>query len=118
MNNEAFELCKQVYERLGWKGTKDGWYETIQQNNDIVTDSLTMKGNKIKEFICPDYDCEYLLEKLPAQCSVNRMYTEGSEAVYMQKKPWIRVTGLTPKLVLLKLVIALADQNILKKENE
>lgn len=87
MKPASLKLCKELYELSGWE------FDEVQ-----------------------GYSLDYLLRKLPAQSSVNMMYTKGAEATYMQKKPWIRVTANTPADALCKLAIALFKEGKLCKE--
>lgn len=80
MDNELFELCKEVYEKTKWEG--DGMklfcrkkpHELIENNTDSdewykpevmylpeITDEMRWTGNKHY----PLYTSDYLLEKLP-----------------------------------------------------
>ena len=97
MDNECFELCKEVYKRTGWK-TSD-----------------YMKGYPIK------YTSDYLLEKLPA--TVKNDFDGGNDYIilYKKEKSWYadymgqfkRQKSDTPLKALLKLTLKLHEEKIL-----
>lgn len=61
-DTELFELCKEVYERTGWKDTL-GYIQPFGQNAhfpDWFDDTITEDHD-----IAPLYTSDYLLEKLP-----------------------------------------------------
>ena len=61
MDNELFELCKQVYEKTGWTRTHKVWHE------DTLTSPTACGYEDIKHAIhfTPLYTSDYVLEKLP-----------------------------------------------------
>jgi len=64
-DQELFELCKQVYEKTGWKDTLQCiWNEQVSMPDKSVVDygiESSYKGYS------PLYTSDYLLEKLPAE---------------------------------------------------
>jgi hypothetical protein len=120
-NNELYELCKQVYERLGWDVTKEFFL--------FCPDGSKYAGSGVidTDKTIPLYTSDYLLEKLPN----NLKDDDGNSvapAVYkfpnQQKyradyhqtfsRPLVDVYADTPLKALLKLTIALHEAGELK----
>ena len=90
MDNECFELCKEVYKRTGWK---TGDY---------------MKGYPIK------YTSDYLLEKLPPTSVARGVAFSVATRIAATYEQLIGAEGDTPLKALLKLTIALSEVGELK----
>lgn len=117
MDEELFELCKDVYERTGWKTGQPGFY----RDNEVVSTSSTgsfIQSRKARETL-PLYTSDYLLEKLPRNINettnellVSR-WASRWRACYMPINlghfPEQRTEADTPLKALLMLVIALDD---------
>lgn len=123
MDNELFELCKEVYEKTGWDKEPDGrlyidkCYWTYKGR---LMDSVVQRYKLLSDqFVCPEYTSDYLLEKLPR--NINEATNEllvsrwGSRwrACYMPINlghfPEQRTEADTPLKALLMLAIALDD---------
>ena len=113
MDNELFELCKEVYiqhpEHQDWQGE---WI--------IITDKKELKVYKDSEneeygafnFYSPLYTSDYLLEKLPNP-SVHKL-TDNWRAFGGEQDTVATATADTPLKALLKLTKALAEAGELK----
>ena len=119
MDNELFELCKEVYNRTAWYGTAL-----------LITESgPTMVGPMDKDSSVPLYTSDFLLEKLPT--SIPRLKEGVSRDIIMDtgyvkgEFVWrfrydngfemdgtIEAFADTPLKALLKLVIALDDAGV------
>jgi hypothetical protein len=122
VDNELFELCKEVYEKTGWEDThqekwfynldgKTGVFNTIRLN-DTEPDFHSLSR------IAPLYTSDYLLEKLPIHVGVEKGSAMMGEAqFYCAYKIYHKGTPLEYKLnagdkrsavkALLKLTLAL-----------
>lgn len=110
MDNELFELCKEVYKRTGWDKTKDSY--------KLYRDGMPV----------PLYTSDYLLEKLPLYINREprdelsllkfdggwsagyfRAMNSGNGVQYLADKVYV---ADTPLKALLKLTIALKDEGV------
>lgn len=104
MDNELFELCREVYEKTGW----------------IIDNADFWVGEPV-----PLYTSDYLLEKLPknikdgsdfiwAWLSMDCLGDDGWQFGYRKgaAAPLIKAISDTPFKALLKLVIALDDAGV------
>ena len=126
MDTELFELCKSVYEKLGWETSSlAGWIEAHQEyeadNGDYTNENHPPSAL---------YTSDYILEKLPARIWNKeesqwdglwlRKWDRGNELVYFAEY-WTRfsfpkqVESDTPLKALLKLTLKLADEGIITK---
>lgn len=117
MDNELFELCKQVYESTNYDWTDVPQYLT-QTGMTIVPDTNL-------DAITPLYTSDYLLEKLPAHYINNSYLALGPSSSkwmvgYMEdhELKWLRTEADTPLKALLKLTLALNDAGILKAKDK
>lgn len=107
MDNELFELCKEVYKKTGW-----------------VTGGHWVMIDGVKKWYV-DYTSDYLLEKLPknikdgsdfiwAWLSMDCLGDDGWQFGYRKgaAAPLIKAISDTPFKALLKLVIALDDAGV------
>jgi hypothetical protein len=63
MDNELFTLCKQVYEKTGWKNTGKAWYSINGKVHD--RNSVHVDGEIFDKLAnVPLYTSDYLLQKL------------------------------------------------------
>lgn len=118
MDNELFELCKEVYERTGWK--TDAMQFEYSETGEVDPDH---RGEDDKTFAGYSYTSDYLLEKLPVKISkeveylltVYGAYGNYWVANYTKKTSdefiYAEVAN-TPLKALLKLTIALHDAGV------
>lgn len=118
MDNECFELCKEVYKRTAWYGTAL-----------LITESgPTMVGPMDKDSSVPLYTSDYLMEKLqhvptkdPDVQDEPHIVVEHSGVVKPAYKwgakayvgEWVEVSSTTPLKALLKLVLELNKKELL-----
>jgi hypothetical protein len=128
MDNELFELCKEVYERTGWVISRsDGgrWWMTDRGGDEpLLFTSDTGKTRNTPAWYdehCPLYTSDYLLEKLSdLAVSLTRRFDQGSSNYWMAcLELYGEVNGSfayadTPLKALLKLTIALHEAGELK----
>lgn len=128
MNVASLEVSKELYElsNCRWGVTNPQQWMWIKYPKNVYTGSganrrydgedwnnvkcvpVTYRGKH--NMIAPAYDLGCLIRKLPRQSAVNLMYTEGAEAVYMQRKPWVTIHAPTPEDALCRLAIELVKQ--------
>lgn len=65
MDQELFELCKDVYDRLEWQIDMGGWIIGDENAELFILDVSKDQGSY--DFYAPLYTSDYLLEKLPAK---------------------------------------------------
>ena len=107
MDNELFELCKEVYEKTGWNGS------TLEKM------ALSMADSELHSE-CPLYTSDYLLEKLPATgykggiLSIKK-YESVGDFMYGASYGVFGAEHIadTPLKALLKLTISLRNEDIL-----
>ena len=99
MDNELFELCKEVFERTGW-GFIDGEFEDTR--NRLTSDNQII------------YTSDYLLERLYSHDpAIERFNDEWlATAVRDPKGSDYGEDGATPLIALLKLTIALDEAGV------
>lgn len=125
MDDELFDLCKEVYEQTGWDDTEDVWgewkrhgvtFETGRYSREEMEDA---DGYAISELF-PLYTSDYLLERLPSKIrhhgkrlAPTLKWVDESKwwlAQYYEEKggvPEYNQVADTPLKSLLKLTIAL-----------
>ncbi|MDQ0825397.1 hypothetical protein QFZ60_001570 [Arthrobacter sp. B2I5] len=136
---ELFELCKEVYKRIGWAGTVESYYseydsKTQEHSNVVILDEGTWAEatGVSSSAICPLYTSDYLLEKLPKSLTtiygkaypLSPLVMASGDYYYAMYKhdmtgpnsaeTTFEVEADTPLKALLKLTIALADAGELK----
>ena len=120
MNNELFELCKEVYKRTGWDGDKQFAYDDTY--GDKWLRYIAEFPHESREWrlvnMIPLYTSDYLLEKLRNYdftiVNLNsKMLSLTSDSL---DEPEAAILGVNFAVVLLKLVIALDDAGQLKEE--
>lgn len=99
MDNELYELCKEVYKRTG------GW--------GIEEKALTDHKLWHPEYSIPIYTSDYLLEKLPNTVELKKR-DDGSYSGLMPSIVGRLTLADTPLKALLKLTIALSEAGELK----
>jgi hypothetical protein len=123
--DELFELCKQVYEKTGWKDTHERLLKSQRGINQIRNEGNEVLLGSIE---APAYTSDYLLEKLPPalwievtgegkQVALLAVNMQGNgEAIAVNELPYdkeFRGTysnhADTTLKALLKLTIALSD---------
>lgn len=137
MDNELFELCRQVYERTEW-GFHDRsliqqfFYRTRKEDPNtgelsdviIISSSLAYKINRDRNGLpeCPLYTSDYLLEKLPNWVTLNKFGGNDYKAECDPLKTWtgglVEAKSDTPLKALLLLTIALHNQGILTNKEK
>lgn len=126
MDNELFELCKEVYRRTKLDGTQFYYHE--KDSIDFETRSFKRNGTYAvverlrADYDIPHYTSDYLLEKLPSGCGVEKIFSQQFEKYYYisfmyefkgtAKESRMNSGGDTPLKALLKLVIALDDSGV------
>ena len=120
MDNECFELCKEVYKRFPeWDDTQNGYYfvdsrEPLLYDNDVfaVKDDDQWWGQMA--FLAPQYTSDYLLEKLPPTSVARGVAFSVATRIAATYEQLIGAEGDTPLKALLKLTIALSEAGELK----
>lgn len=104
MDQELFDLCKEVYKRTGWYGDMFGWFYTDLFSKNEYKRMRGRNGSSI-----PEYTSDYLLEKLPwsTVCSGPNMGMFGAWMNGKTKETFNEAD--TPLKALLRLVIALHE---------
>lgn len=105
MDEQRWLLCKEVFEKTGWKA-----YETLTINTDSGFDGTYQV-----------YTSDYLLERLPfatTQASMFRLSkpTPDEWLAYYHNDDRFETRGETPLLALLRLTLALHEKNLLKEK--
>jgi hypothetical protein len=136
IDNELFELCKEVYKKTGWsdKHIKERYYlidGEMQLLNSIGIHDEQPTFHTLVQ-LSPLYTSDYLLEKLPKGLTTiygsayplsPQVMASGDQYYAMYKHDMtgpdsaetiFEVEANTPLKALLKLVIALADAGELK----
>lgn len=102
MDNELFELCKEVYEATGWNDEK----------------APLVQFNPHPESVAPDYTSDYLLEKLKDNKypELSRLFQLEGDDIWLAYADEGRFTehADTPLKALLKLTLALHEAGELK----
>jgi hypothetical protein len=81
MDNELFELCKEVKEATGWVDTDCGWYSNGGKVHD--TRSVWHKNDVFdKPDNVPLYTSDYLLEKLPTKINDTSLVIETDGKIW------------------------------------
>lgn len=126
MDNELFELCKEVYEKTGWGATDNVFCQfqnhssPLEQRNNTLTTIETMEGYynlEEKSYIhqlelTPLYTSDYLLEKLlPISAISFGTLTNGLIRVFYNPPmpDYQDYDSDTPLKALLKLTLALHE---------
>lgn len=108
MDKETRDLSIQVYEKLGWDGYG------LSHEHISTSDGYD-------EFDLPLYTSDYLLEKLPTSCRVDKSSMNTDSTRYVANSynasRIARATADTPLKALLKLTLALSDTNTLKEKD-
>jgi len=113
MNTANLELCKELYEVSGWRGTEKRWQGSLQFPDNCVA---VLLDNCDGDGIAPAYDLGYLLRKLQGQkrASVSRLLSRDmwvASCVGIRKN----CEAGTPEDAACKLTIELFNQSILTK---
>ena len=130
MDNECFELCKEVYKRTGWKQEPDISY--LYKYWDNHDELCVISIEEADDTLIPAYTSDYLLEKLPAHfyggtiamtaetdegpTRYSFYYEDNYETAKVVHYKNVRLQGWhdTPLKALLKLTIALSEAGELK----
>jgi hypothetical protein len=127
-DTETMELCKAVFERLGWDFLEvDPYREWSQEwcewGNGVKIEPMTHHKKTMfgvnGRFICPAYSLEYVLDKLPYVTLENHgIRNEIKNTTYWKiftlDVPVVTCEAPTSLQATLKLVLALADAGVLK----
>lgn len=122
-DTELFELCKQVYEKTGWKDTLEFFHEgeTYVEGEYMDYGMSYNFTENTNDF--PIYTSDYLLEKLlPNHLTITNHWASGGWKaqyqrdgdMYNEKGSGHMVTARTPLKALLKLTLALIESGELK----
>jgi len=113
--DELFDLCKQVYEKTGWKMPKSSRNRFYNIKGSLVKN----ENDRDDAWTFPLYTSDYLLEKLPKQIDGKQLqgyfeddcttYGYGRDVTVMH---W---EGLSPIKALLLLTLALSEAGELKE---
>lgn len=126
MNVASLELCKELFELSGWKGTHYNWYTHVSakvepelQHRKMVR--LADSNNWIE---IPAYDLGYLLRKLPHRIKfkdfeLHKVYEDDWWAGYTYQEEFvIKAFADTPEDATCKLAIELFKQGVLKEKDK
>lgn len=122
MDNELFELCKEVHKKTGWG------YEPDRKTPDLlswrhspITDEYFTVSEAVAS-ICPAYDSDYLISKLPNKIMGKLLEIYGLDEetgtyfvrydvmdLVPSNQGWYGARADTPLKALLKLTIALHE---------
>jgi len=119
MDKELFDLCRRVYEKIGWdrfvKAEQEQWIGEWwwTYNGKLQDEPIDVLKLLSDQRVCPLYTSDYLLEKLPKQIDGRQLqgyfeddcttYGYGKDVTVMHRE------GLTPLKALLKLTLALSE---------
>lgn len=111
MNNELFELCKEVYKQFPlWAGTTHCWMTGSDGTAAILTQEAPLYTERGIKWECPLYTSDYLLEKLLPVTSI-RFIPQANGQIYLQWWPtepnYDDIFASTPLKALLKLTLTL-----------
>jgi len=113
MDNELFELCKEVWKELNWQIEDCKWILS-DENGEYFIDSVTAF---IPEFttIAPLYTSDYLVEKLHNR-EIRLQKVQASKLWFIEDVnfPELNQIDEVPLKALLKLTLALAKAGELK----
>ena len=107
MNNELFELCKEVYKRFP-RWTTGEWIDYYEGRFTTYKAS----HNDYGDYQCPLYTSDYLLEKLPPGLDLFKR-PNSYVAIGPGDDPSVHQSD-TPLKALLKLVLALPNEYMSK----
>ena len=136
IDNELFELCKEVYKRFPeWNDTQNGYYfvdgrEPLLYDNDVFAVEEDDQWWGQMAFLAPQYTSDYLLEKLAQTDGMPIVFFGHDHGQTNTPRAWFAhkdVSGTlhtedsgegadTPLKALLKLTIALDNAGQLKGE--
>lgn len=125
IDQELFDLCKQVYEATGWPQELNisQLYEYWDDHDELCVISIEDSDDEL----VPSYTSDYLLEKLPKHVDYlslnqnNKLTIDSSNgekgkwyAHYWLRSRRLQVSSDTPLKALLELTIALSEAGELK----
>ena len=136
--NELYQLCREVYEKAGWKDTKEHIFDInawpfVEETSDYHVLPPDMYPKKF--LVAPLYTSDYLLEKLPAHfyggtiamtaetddgpTRYSFFYEDNYETAKVVHCKNVRLQGWddTPLKALLKLTIALSEAGELNDQS-
>lgn len=128
--SELYELCKEVYEKTGWKAG-DWYYERTDPKSTVPLKALGRAevGFSVDkhDHLCPLYTSDYLLENLPVYSDDGEGMLTVTTRQGVERNGWMAYyedvdgysvshegIGKSPLLALLKLTIALSEAGELK----
>lgn len=115
MDNESFQLCKELYERMGWRDVAQCFRPTPV--NSGANYRLIQLHPSIPQDI-PLYTSDYLLEKLPRTFGgvALALWAGGAKGWIAEYdgKQFMRSHGSDPRKALLKLTLDLHEAGELK----
>ena len=126
MNVASLSLCKDLYQRSGWKGT-DYFYQFIEYS-DLSTGYYLINPvleTPLHANAYPAYDLGFLLRRLPRQAWQKDFYLLVSDSEWVAGYDSKHPTGLprsafadTPEDAACKLCVELFKKGILKKSGQ
>lgn len=114
MDTELFELCKDVYEKKGWRSAELTEHFMNHDGNTVQMSSY--KGayyDQSYKYVCPLYTSDYLLGKLPNGVTVSNANGNWGAWIADRSENTLNESD-TPLKALLKLTIALCEAGELK----
>lgn len=107
MNNELFDLCKEVYEKTGWTGTHQVWHE------DTLISPIACGYEDVKNAIhfTPLYTSDYIDEKLKHLDFETYHHANENWHILLGEGDYEKSAD-TPLKARLKFVIALIDAGV------
>lgn len=125
MNVASLELCRELYELSGWKGTSYTFRSIDGKTWELFAPKRLERLDRSAGAVRPAYDLGYLMRKLP-QIDVEKTklhltlltLPKSFKAFYAKRGFGIRhgVTANTPEDAAASLAIKLFEQGILKPE--
>ena len=119
IDQELFDLCKQVYEATGWGQSPNisQLYEYWDDHDELCVISI----EDADDALVPAYTSDYLLEKLPEWATVTKVgndtgkYNASYELGYTTSlgDTYLQGTSDAPLKALLKLVLKLHEEKLL-----
>ena len=112
MDNELFELCKEVYIKHPEHKTWEGQWIIVTENKELKVFVDSEHGEYgAFNFYAPLYTSDYLLEKLPETCNKQELtlWRSGASSWRAGYSPIESYRDDTPLKALLKLTLALHE---------
>ena len=117
MDNELFELCKEVYKRTSWQGIQTTFTLQWQEQHGLGDDAYLTWAAKLIHGNTPLYVTDYLLDKLPEGIMLQKEgngYWSVMTNDQAEGTSWYEASAKSPLKALLKLTVALHEAGELK----